>query len=155
MSPVRSKRGNIQPSVVQLTDSRLVAYCRRGGGYGPGHEGFIVRSESNDGGWTWSEGQDTAFPNPNAAIDLVKLQSGNILLVYNNSPVSRSPLTLSLSTDGEKTWAYQRDISTTNLDFGYPYAVQAKDGTIHLVFTSHRRSVINHVSFQESFLLGR
>lgn len=155
MSPVRSKRGNIQPSVVQLSDSRLVAYCRRGGGYGPGHEGFIVRSESNDGGWTWSEGQDTTFPNPNAAIDLVKLQSGNILLVYNNSPVSRSPLTLSLSTDGEKTWAYQRDISTTNLDFGYPYAIQAKDGTIHLVFTSHRRSVINHVSFQESFLLGR
>ena len=152
MQPIRSAKGNIQPSVVQLTDDHLVAYCRRGGGYGPGHEGFIIRSESRDGGHTWSQGQDTSLANPNAAIDMLKLQSGNVLLVYNNSFLKRSPLTLALSTDGEKTWSHQKDISTSDLDFGYPYAIQGRDGTIHLVFTSHRRSVINHVAFDESFL---
>ncbi len=152
MQPVRSARGNIQPSVVQISDDYLVAYCRRGGGYGPGHEGFIVRSQSKDGGVTWSEGQDTQIPNPNAAIDMLKLKSGNILLVFNNSLLERSPLTVALSTDGEKTWAHQRDIAIADLDFGYPYAIQASDGKIHLVFTSHARSVINHVTFDESFL---
>jgi predicted neuraminidase len=149
---VRSPKGNIQPGVVQVDDQYLVAYCRRGGGYGPGHEGFIVRSESRDGGHTWSEGANTKFPNPNAAIDLLRLNSGNILLVYNNSFLERTPLTLALSTDAEKSWAHQREIATAKLDYAYPYAIQARDGKIHLVFTSHRRSVINHVVFDESFL---
>ena len=30
-APIRSPKGNIQPSVVQLGDDYLVAYCRRGG----------------------------------------------------------------------------------------------------------------------------
>lgn len=152
MEPVRSARGNIQPAVVQLTDDYLVAYCRRGGGYGPGHEGFIVRSQSRDGGFTWSQGQDTSFPNPNAAIDMLKLSSGSILLVYNHDKLERTPLTLALSTDGEQSWKYQRSIATEPLDYAYPYTIQARDGKIHLVFTSHERSVINHVTFDESFM---
>lgn len=150
MTPVHSKRGNIQPAVIQLSDDYLVAYCRRGGGYGPGHEGYIVRSESRDGGFTWSEGKDTEFPNPNAAIDLLKLPSGNVLLVYNNSYLKRSPLTIALSTDSEKSWSHQRDIATADLDYGYPYAILGKDGKVHMVFTSHSRSVINYVTFDES-----
>lgn len=152
MEPVRSAKGNIQPAAVQLDKEYLVSYCRRGGGYGPGHEGFIVRSESRDGGRSWSVGQDTKIPNPNSAIDMLRLKSGNILLVYNNSFLQRNPLTLALSTDGEKTWGYQRDIATANLDYAYPYVIQSKDGKIHLVFTSNRRSVINHVIFDEGFL---
>ncbi len=151
MSPVRSARGNIQPAVVQLTDDHLVAYCRRGGGYGAGHEGYIVRSESLDGGFTWSQGVDTDIPNPNAAIDLLKLSSGSVFLVYNRSFLDRTPLTIALSTDGTKSWTHQRDIATEDLDYAYPYAIQGSDGTIHLVFTSHGRSVINHATFNETF----
>ena len=66
--------GNIQPAVVQLDDGELIAYCRRGGDYDPKTVGYIVRSESHDGGRTWSEGKDSAFPNPNAAVDFLKLQ---------------------------------------------------------------------------------
>ena len=40
---IRSRMGNIQPAVVQLTDNDLVAYCRRGGGYEPIKDGFVVR----------------------------------------------------------------------------------------------------------------
>ena len=32
---IRSKKGNIQPAVVEVSPGRLIAYSRRGGGYGP------------------------------------------------------------------------------------------------------------------------
>ena len=130
-----------------------MAYCRRGGGYGPGTEGYIVRSESHDGGQTWSEGKDTEFPNPNAAIDFIKLQSGHLLLVYNNSGTDRTPLTVAVSTDGDQSYPFRRDIATGDHDYAYPYAVQAADGKIHLVYTSDARSVINHAVFDESAIL--
>jgi len=148
--PIRSKRGNIQPSVVQLDNNHLIAYCRRGGGYGPGTEGFVVRSESHDGGRTWSEGLDTKFPNPNAAIDFLKLQNGHLFFVYNNSPSERTPLTVAISTDNDKSWPRQRDIATGDFDYAYPYAIQGRDGKIHLIYTSHARSVINVATFDES-----
>ncbi len=94
--PIRSQRGNIQPAVVQLSDRDLVAYCRRGGDYKPETKGYIVRSESHDGGLTWSEGKDSQFPNPNAAVDFLKLNSGRLLLVYNDSMTRRTPLTVAL-----------------------------------------------------------
>ena len=151
---IHSKKGNIQPSVVQLTDDHLVAYCRRGGGYGPGTEGFVIRSESHDGGRTWSEGEDTKFPNPNAAIDLLKLKNGHVVLVYNNSGTDRTPLTVAVSTDGGKSYPYRRDIAVGNHDYAYPYFIQSKDGRIHLVYTSEKRSVINHATFDESAILN-
>ena len=42
---------------------RLIAYNRRGGGYGPTTDGWLVRAESSDGGWTWTDGARFArFP---------------------------------------------------------------------------------------------
>ncbi|MBI3839149.1 MAG: exo-alpha-sialidase [Planctomycetia bacterium] len=153
-SRIRSAKGNIQPSVVQMTGDYLVAYCRRGGGYGPGTEGYIVRAESRDGGKTWSQGRDTKFPNPNAAIDFIKLQNGHLLLVYNDSGTERTPLAVAISTDGDKTYPYRRNIAVGNHDYAYPYAIQTKDGKIHLVYTSEKRSVINHTVFEESAILA-
>ena len=150
---IRSPKGNIQPSVVQLSADHLVAYCRRGGGYGPGTEGFIIRSESRDGGQTWSEGRDTTFPNPNAAIDLIRLENGHLLLVYNDSGVDRTPLTVAISSDGEKSFATRRDIAVGDHDYGYPYAIQTRDGKIHIVYTSDKRSTINHAVYDESAIL--
>ncbi len=151
---IRSPKGNIQPSAARVTDDYLVAYCRRGGGYGPGTEGFIIRSESRDGGRTWSEGRDTQFPNPNAAVDFLRLASGHLLLVYNNSGNDRTPLSVALSTDGDKSYPHRRDVATGDHDYAYPYAIQAKDGRVHLVYTSDKRSVINHAVFEESAILS-
>src|SRR5262249_39677397 len=141
---IRSPRGNIQPAVVQLDDHHLIAYCRRGGDYAPGTIGHIVRSESNDGGWTWSEGRDSSFPNPNAAVEFLKLHSGRLLLIYNNSMKRRTPLTAALSADSDRSWPTRRNVREGDGDFAYPSAFQARDGKIHLVFTSDRRSVVNH-----------
>src|SRR5262249_13175538 len=94
---IRSPRGNIQPAVVQLADGRLVASCRRGGDYDPRTVGYIVRSESRDGGRTWTDGADSPFPNPNAAVEFLKLRSGRLLLIFNDSMTRRTPLTAALS----------------------------------------------------------
>ena len=153
MGAIRSPRGNIQPAVVQLDDGRLVAYCRRGGDYDPRTVGYIVRSESNDGGRTWSEGKDSPFPNPNAAVDFIKLRSGRLLLIFNDSMNRRTPLTAALSSDQDRTWPIRRNIVEGNNDFGYPTVFQARDGRIHLVFTSDRRSVVNHAVFDEEWVI--
>ena len=89
---IRSRKGNIQPAPVEVEPGRLAAYCRRGGGYGPVTDGFLVRAESRDGGMTWTEGVDSAFPNPNSAVDFIKLRNGHLLLVYNHSTTRRTPL---------------------------------------------------------------
>ena len=61
---IRSKKGNIQPAIAEIAPGHLIAYCRRGGGYGPVKDGFIVRAESRDAGRTWTESVDSKFPIP-------------------------------------------------------------------------------------------
>jgi predicted neuraminidase len=149
---IRSPKGNIQPAVAQISDRDLVAYCRRGGDYRPETIGYIVRSESHDGGRTWSQGKDSEFPNPNAAVDLLKLSSGRLLLVYNNSMNRRTPLSLALSPDQARSWPIRRNLIEGDNDFGYPIALQDRDGRIHVVFTSDRRTVVNRATFDENWV---
>ena len=150
---IRSVEGNIQPAVVQLSDNYLVAYCRRGGGYEPTTNGYLIRAESHDGGQTWSEGKNCAFPNPNASVDFIKLKNGHLLLVYNDSMNERTPLTVAISTDGDKTYPYKRNIAVGDFDYAYPLATQALDGKIHLIYTSHERTVVNQAVFEEQWVL--
>jgi predicted neuraminidase len=152
--PIHSRLGNIQPAVVQLTPEQLICYCRRGGDYEGRPDGFMVRAESRDGGRTWTPGVDAPFPNPNAAVEFLKLESGNLLLIFNDSYTNRTPLTAALSIDGGKTFPYRRNIKEGPGDFAYPYAIQARDGKIHLVFTSEERTVVNRAVFDEQSLLG-
>ena len=152
---IRSPKGNIQPAAVEISPGHLIAYCRRGGGYDPVNDGFIVRSESSDGGRTWSEGRDSQFPNPNAAVDFIRLQSGHLLLAFNDSMNERDPLTVALSEDQDRTWPWKRDIATGPHDYGYPVAVQTRDGKIHVVYTSEQRTVVNHAMFDEDWIRGR
>lgn len=150
--PIRSAKGNLQPAPAELSPGNLVAYCRRAGDYRPETIGHIVRSESHDGGMTWTEGKDSSFPNPNAAVDLLKTRSGRLLLIYNDSMNKRTPLTVAMSPDLDRSWPIKRNIMEGDGDFGYPYAFQAADGKIHVVFTSDRRSVVNQAIFDEDWV---
>lgn len=152
---IHSRIGNIQPAVVQLDANRLIAYCRRGGDYEPREDGFLVRSESNDGGRTWTPGVETAFPNPNSAVEFLRLKSGNLLLIYNDHMYERTPLTAALSSDGDKSYPWRRNIAEGRNDFAYPSAVQTSDGLIHVVYTSDGRKVIHHDVFDEDWVRGR
>src|SRR5262249_11678704 len=150
---IKSRLGNLQPSVAAISDDNLICYCRRGGDYKPRTDGYLVRSESHDAGRTWSPGTDSRFPNPNAAADFMRLQNGHLLLAFNDSMSQRTPLTVAISTDSDKSYPHRRNIAEGRGDFGYPYAIQTRDGKIHVIYTSDRRSVINHAIFDESAIL--
>jgi predicted neuraminidase len=150
---VRSRLGNIQPAAVEVAPNHLLAFCRRGGDYAGRPDGWLVRTESRDGGRTWSEGGDSEFPNPNAAVDFIKLRNGHLLLVFNDSFTNRTPLTVAISTDNAKTFPYRRNIAEGPGDFGYPTAVQTRDEKIHVVYTSDERTVVRHAVFEEAAIL--
>src|SRR5262245_41579708 len=77
---VLSPNGNLQPAPVQITDDYLVAYCRPGGDFEPNKNRFVIRTESRDGGRTWTKGTNSEFRNPNSAVDFIKLANGHLLL---------------------------------------------------------------------------
>ncbi len=145
--------GNLQPAAVQLSGNHLLAFCRRGGDYEPGNDGNVVRTESLDGGRTWSPGIETEFPNPNAAVELIRLRNGHLLFVYNNSANDRTPLTAAISTDGGKSFPHKRNVAEGPGDFAYPSAVESQDGLIHITYTSDERTVIRHATLREEAIL--
>ena len=152
---IRSDHGNLQPAVAQVDDRHLIAYCRRGGGYEPTTEGYLIRSESRDGGHTWGKGTNSSFPNPNSAVDFIKLRSGRLLLVYNHNMNDRTPLTAALSSDNGKTFPHRMNIAAGQGSFAYPTVVQTRNGKIHVTFTSQERTQINHAIFDENDLLSK
>ena len=101
-------------------------------------------------------GKESQFPNPNAATDFIKLRNGHLLLVYNdNANSTRMPLTAAISIDGDKTYPYQRNIVNKPGDSAaYPTAIQTSDGKIHVVYTSEKRTLINHAVFDETAVLS-
>lgn len=150
---VGSRLGNIQPAPAVIDGDHLVAFCRRGGDYEGRPDGWMVRTESRDGGRTWSEGTDSSLPNPNAAVDFLRLKSGHHLLVYNHSFTNRTPLTAALSLDGAKTFSRRLDLETDPKgDFGYPTALQTQDGKIHILYTSDERTVVRRIVLTEAEL---
>ena len=146
---IRSSKGNLQPAVVETAPNRLLALCRRGGNYESTTSGYIIRAESNDGGNTWSDGIDSDLPNPNAAIDLIRLKSGRLMLVFNDSMNDRTPLTAAFSEDNGKSFPVRHVLRTGKNSFAYPMVIQTRDQRIHLVYTSNNRTVINHAVFRE------
>lgn len=150
-----SPNGNLQPAPVQISDDYLVAYIRPGGGFEPNTKRFVIRSESHDGGRTWSKGADSQFKNPNSAVDFIKLANGHLALVFNDTNVDdRMPLTVAISTDNDKTYPHRRNIVNKPGDTAaYPTAIQTRDGLIHVIYTSQNRQVVNRAIFPESAIL--
>ncbi|MBI1321416.1 MAG: hypothetical protein GC168_21035 [Candidatus Hydrogenedens sp.] len=151
---IYSRLGNLQPSPVQIDENYLISYSRRGGGYDPMTDGYLVRSESHDGGHTWSKGEDSAFPNPNAATDFIKLANGHLVLAYNDNMNDRTPLTVAISEDDDKTWPHKRDIGTGDNTFAYPMLIQTTDGKIRLLYTTDNRATVMLATFDEADIVG-
>ena len=59
---------------------------------------------------------------------------------------------MALSSDGDKTYPRRRNLAEGPGDFAYPIALQARDGLIHVVYTSNRRTVVNHAVFDEGWV---
>jgi predicted neuraminidase len=140
--------GVTQPSVVQLRDGRLCAFFRDATS---AHR--IHRSESTDGGLTWSPVTATTLPNPGGGIEAIALASGELAMIYNDKESSpRDRLAVSISADRGQTWSWTRHLENTPGErFDYPSIVQARDGSLHATY-SYNLKTIKHVTFNEAWV---
>ncbi len=137
--------GPIQPSLARRRDGTIIAFCRDSGP----PPGRVMTSFSHDNGETWNAAQDTTLPNPGSSLDVIVLQDGQWLIVYNDSNKSRDNLTVAISMDEGKTWPLksrlepQEDGATS---FSYPSVIQSANGTVHISYTCKgaRGSRIRH-----------
>ena len=117
--------GNIQPTLVELEDeSAVLAFLRTGCS-------VIAQAVSYDGGQTFTDfASSTVLPNPNAGIDSVMMKGQSdlgILIIFNNSNSSRTPLTIASSTDSGVSWNILFDVETNlTVTYQYPAIIQSK-----------------------------
>jgi len=138
-----------QPSVFQRTDGSLVALMR------DASDANRIRStESPDGGFSWSRIENLALPNPGSGLEVLRLYSGRIALIYNDcADDPRNTLAVSLSADEGKTWQWTRHLEqgAPNGRFDYPSMIQTPDGKIHASYSFNLKT-IKHVVFDEVWL---
>ncbi len=126
-----------EPTLAELSDGTLVMLLR------VCKTNYLWRSESTDGGITWSEAVKTDIPNPSNKPKLLALPRGRIALIHTpnfcsppgvNSLLARVPLSVWISDDDMKTWGYQKVISDFPGGFCYPDGVVEEDGR-HIRFS--------------------
>ena len=84
-----------------------------------------------------------------------RLQSGNWLLVYNDTRRGRNSLAVSLSADEGATWKWTRHLEKQELgSYHYPAVIQAKDGNIHVVYSYFVKEgkSMKHARFNEAWV---
>ena len=87
------------------------------------------------------EAQDP--PHEERALQGFNPRDGRLLLVHNPQEVGREQLALSCSTDDGRSWGAPRLIEDSAGEFSYPFALQAQDGRIHLLYTEQRTHIVH------------
>jgi predicted neuraminidase len=147
MRNIASDTGLIQPTLVPLGDDRVLMMTRDRGAERRMHTAY-----SDDSGWTWSEAAPSGLPNPDSALDALRLRDGRILVVYNHAHRSRENLRLAISADSGRSWRAGPMLEdTANREFSYPFLVEDQRGRIHLTYTWQRER-IKHVEFNVAWL---
>lgn len=84
LSEVPGSIGSVHMTIVPLDGDQMVAFYRRR------QSDFVHRSESVDGGLTWSAPQPTDVPNNNSSINVIRLRDGRLAMVCNPSSAATS-----------------------------------------------------------------
>lgn len=134
--------GAVQPSVVRRKDGTLVSWFRDNG---PPPKRVLV-SESKDDGIAWTVARDTEIPNSGTSVEVIALQSGEWLMVNNDTERGRHSLVAWISDDEGLSWKWKRHIELDPRpekagSFHYPSVIQARDGSIHVTYSYF----LNHV----------
>jgi predicted neuraminidase len=126
----------IQPTILAHDRTTIQILCRT-------KQGFVAESWSKDAGTNWGPIALTRIPNPNSAIDAVRLADGRFLLVYNHSRSERNVLNLALSRDG-RNWETALVIEKGQGEFSYPAIIQTRAKRVHITYSWNRQR-IRHV----------
>lgn len=84
MTDVPGSIGSVHMTIVPLDGAHMVAFYRRR------QSDFVHRSESRDGGVTWSAPEPTDVPNNNSSINVIRLADGRLAMVCNPTSAATS-----------------------------------------------------------------
>jgi sialidase-1 len=115
------KRGAMEPTFIERRDGSVLMLLRT-------QFGYIFRSESLDGGETWSPARSAGVVGSESPIKVGRIPStGDLLLIWNHcndvelSHGGRCPLTTAISRDDGATWESFRDLETDRAHtYSYP-----------------------------------
>lgn len=129
----------IQPTLWEDSDGVIHALFRT-------QAGWIYRSDSYDGGYTWSEAYPTRLLNNDSGIDCVTTDNGWVWLVYNPIGFSafRNRLVLSVSKDNGETWQdvmyLENNDSDIFAEYSYP-SIIAEGNKLYITYTYERETI--------------
>ena len=127
--------GIIQPALVAGDEvDHVVALCRTA------NAGRVARTESHDGGVTWTTPELINVPHNNSGLDATRLPNGRVALVANAVTSGRSPLHVLLSSDLGRTFDIDEVVSGEPGELSYP-SVALAAGAIRIVYTWQRERI--------------
>lgn len=103
VTEVPDSTGSVHMTIVPLGGSRMAAFYRRR------QADFVCRSESHDGGRTWSAPVATDVPNNNSSINVIRLADGRLAMVCN-------PMSAAGSSDRRKSLYDELDVADDRPD---------------------------------------
>ena len=119
----------IENSIAELGNTGVVLQTFRT------RTGQAYKDYSYDSGLTWTQPQRTYLPNPNSKMCILGLPNGDVLAVYNHSPMRRTPLSLAVSKDGGVLWSLVGHLETDpSLEFSYP-TMQIAGDTLVVIYS--------------------
>jgi len=127
-----------EPTIVELSDGTITMLLRNN------KKGYLYRSDSHDGGFTWEKPYQTDIPNSSNKPKLIKMDDGRIILV--NTPDTRCgfkyrfPLEMWISNDDLKSFSYKKTL------IDYPGWISYPDGfvegnTLYLTYEFNRHDI--------------
>jgi hypothetical protein len=134
-SSVPANRKYPESQIVDLKDGKWMIVSR----IENGAAGGIETSISEDYGYTWQPYQNNLsepFIGPGSKTHVMRLSSGNILMINHDKKSSRASLCAYLSVDEGTTWPYKFRIDQRD-DVTYPSAFE-KDGLIYVAWDKGR-----------------
>ena len=133
--------GEVQPDSADTVRDERREDCRADA---PTRSAAVCRSESKDGGVTFTPAEETKLPNPSTGLDCVKTTEGDIFLIYNPVTMGRTPISIARSTDDGKTWKKVVDLETEPGEYSYPAMIQSAAGNLEITYTWKR----THIKYQ-------
>lgn len=126
----------IQPVLARLADGRILMLCRT-------NQGALWQSYSSNDGYTWTILRPAELPNPDSAVDMIRLRDGRLLLAGNPSKVERKRLSAFVSSDAGTSWTEAAEIVSGEGEYSYPSLIEEEDGTLSVTYTCDRRAIVH------------
>ena len=141
-----TESGIIQPAVWESEPGHVHALMRS-------TIGCVVRSDSTDSGKTWTTPRETALPNNNSGLDVVRLDAGSLVLCCNPVQKGRTPLVLLRSGDNGASWTEHVVLEDAPGEYSYP-AIISTSGGVAVTYTHRRKTISYRTVALDAFLPG-